>query len=207
MHDIITPLEDVRQQLVDNQINTSDALLIILNCLRPVVSLERIEFLNRELLGYSHKDVARLATKRERQAKASQVISGEFSPFITGEDPTIDRVLPGLKVQIQIESDGTITVADETRVSTIFCANGIIELEQLLSNNADLFSAVDYDEATQSVFMCKTRHLRNLNDALRKKIGRFLDDTIAEFKAMAQTMDMKVNMSAVESTSETLTES
>jgi hypothetical protein len=151
--------------------------------LRPVHGFESVEFLNRELLGYSNEDIARLAKKKEEHREiADLVISGRFSTFVQGDELTIDRVLPGLKVEIEILEDGSIRVADETRVSTIFCGCGIVEIEQLLSNHPELYAAVEYDEATNCVFMCKTKHLKRLNESLRKKICRFLEDTIVEFE-------------------------
>ncbi|MDR3615169.1 MAG: hypothetical protein P4L53_16550 [Candidatus Obscuribacterales bacterium] len=182
MQELIADLERVKQQLTDNSVNTSDAILRILNCLRPIEGFEYVGFLNRELLGYSNEDIDRIAEKKEHSATADLVISGSYSTFSQGDELTIDRVLPGLKVEIEIAEDGTITVADESRVSTIFCSCGIIEIEQLLSKHPELYAAVDYDESTNCVFMCKTKHLKRLNDSLRKKICRFLDDTIAEIR-------------------------
>jgi hypothetical protein len=182
MQELIADLERVKQQLTDNSVNTSDAILSILTCLRPIDGFEYVGFLNRELLGYSDEDIDRIAEQKEHRATADLVISGSFSTFSQGDELTIDRVLPGLKVEVEIAEDGSIKVADETRVSTIFCSCGIIEIEQLLSKHPELYAAVDYDEATNCVFMCKTKHLTRLNESLRKKICRFLEDTIAEIK-------------------------
>jgi len=182
MQELIADLERLKQQLIDYSINTSDAILLILKRLRPIEGFQYVEFLNRELLGYSNEDISRITEKKEHSATADLVISGRFSTFSQGDELTIDRVLPGLKVEIEIAEDGNIKVADETRVSTIFCSCGIIEIEQLLSKHPELYAAVDYDEATNCVFMCKTKHLKRLNDSLRKKICRFLADTITEIE-------------------------
>jgi len=192
MQELIVDLERVKQQLTDNSVNTSDAILRILNCLRPIEGFEYVEFLNRELLGYSSEDIDRIAGKKEHRATADLVISGRFSTFSQGDELTIDRVLPGLKVEIEIVEDGSIKVANESRVSTIFCSCGIIEIEQLLSKHPELYAAVDYDEATNCVFMCKTKHLKRLNKSLRKKICRFLLDTIAEIEIDSKCLADKI---------------
>jgi uncharacterized protein (DUF2267 family) len=170
-------LEQLKKQLETNKISCSDTILKALRVCRRLLPEEQLECLTNELMGYSGKQVEEM---RVRFTSPDSPVAKKRSQL----DSAIHRVLPGFRLKVGEDHQG-LTFMGEPKTSTFFCEIGILEIEELIADSvskAHTYTAVDFDEESNTVFVCKTKSLLNLKDAVRKKICQFLETLIRDLR-------------------------
>ncbi len=174
---ISTYLEQLKLQLQTNKISSSDAILGALRVCRRLLPEEQLICLTRELLGYTSKDAEDI---KVRLAAADFPVVKKRPQL----DSCIHRILPGYRLEVGQDQLGLMFIG-EPKSTAFFCEMGMVEIEELISDSlcqGHNYSAIDFDEGTNTVFICKTTSLVNLQEAVKRKICLFLDTLIKDLR-------------------------
>lgn len=170
-------LEEVKAWLETDKISCSDAILKSLRICRRLVPEEQLRCLTQELLGYSREDADAI---RARFGSSDSPVAKKRSQL----DSCIHRFLPGFRLEVGEDHQGLMFMG-KPRTMPFFCQSGILELEELIAdslNKGHIYTAIDFDEESNTVFVCRTKNLISLKDAVRQKICRFLDALITDLR-------------------------
>jgi len=177
-------LQMIRGQLRRREVKVSDALLIVSRCLRDKLPEERLRWLNRELLGYRADDLAILCDK----PKFPQL--GLLLVPLSNKKHDLEvpqyRFLSGSWGRMDLTGRLVRVNAVHLVEKSIFCNIGIQQIEVQLDETEDpinsLFS-MSLDERTGAEFYCWSRELVRVYEAVRGKLGEFIDNVLEELKS------------------------
>lgn len=182
---LLHKLESIRHQIVDREMKLSDALLLVLRCLREIVPEERLVWVNRELLGYRQDDLEALSEQHMGlNIFLAWISESRKRPVL--EVPSY-RFLDGVWGRIDPTGRLIAVVEPELAQRQIFCNIGIQQIELQLDEietPTDALFSLSYDERTGAEFFCESRELVRVYDHVRFKLIEFLDKVIGELKVV-----------------------
>lgn len=171
-------LHQIRAQLGAKEMKVSDALLLVMRCLRGKVVGQRLIWLNRELLGYHHDDLSLF-----ERSKFSSI-----SSFFSGNRKT-ELAVPSYRFLLgswgRLDREGRLLCTHERRLmeKAIFCNIGIQQIEthfdEMTDANGSLFS-MSADKASGAEFYCWSKELTRVYEAVRVKLCDFIDSVIED---------------------------
>lgn len=174
-------LIEIKERLECREIPLSDALLMVLRCLRGRVEESRLAWLNRELLGYCEEDLElfrmrskSLFTNLLFWARRDSEMAAPQYRFLTG---TWGRV----------EQDGRFIPlpAPLSGHKQVFCNIGIQQLEVQLYELACAqvkFFNVTVDPATGAEFYCSTSEMQRVADEACNRLCNFITTVVHDLE-------------------------
>lgn len=180
---LVDKIESIRDQVYDREMKLSDALLLVLRCLRERLPEDRLTWLNRELLGYRQDDLEAL---NEHHMGLNM-----FLAWISETKKRTPLEVPGYRfldgVWGRIDRAGRLVSVMEPELAQrqIFCNIGIqqieLQLDEMEHPTEALFS-LSFDERTGAEFFCESAELVRVYEHVRAKLIEFLDKVIGELR-------------------------
>lgn len=178
---LVHKLESIRHQIEDREMKLSDALLLVLRCLRDRIPEERLVWLNRELLGYRQDDLEALSEHpMGLQLFLAWISEPRRRPLL--EVPSY-RFLDGVWGRIDRSGKLVSVMEPELCQRQIFCNIGIQQIELQLDeidHPHDALFSLSFDERTGAEFFCESQELERVYDHVRFKLIEFIDKLIVE---------------------------
>lgn len=167
-------LRELSAKLDSRDILLSDAILKALKVLRIFYGNEKLQFFNRELLGYLQEEMAEIETSKRRREE-------EMLP----EDQLVSyRYLTGFWVEESILRRGVKTIAClHTQKTSLFCNYGVGEIEQLMARlhcDDQNYVGIKLSENSSRVFLCRASQIYRLYSSIRHRVKLKIDELIAE---------------------------
>ncbi len=167
-------LRELSAKLDSRDILLSDAILKALKVLRIFYSNERLQFFNRELLGYLQEEMVEIEaskTRKEEGAVAEQQIVAY-------------RYLTGFWVDESVLKRGVNTIAClHSQKISLFCNYGVGEIEQLIARlhcDDQNYIGIKLHEGSSRVFLCRASQIYRLYSAIRHQVKLKIDSLIAQ---------------------------
>jgi len=180
---LLQKLDSIKHQVVDREMKLSDALLLVLRCLRERIPDDRLTWLNRELLGYRQDDLEALSDHHMGLNMFLAWIS-EPRRRTPLEVPSY-RFLDGVWGRIDRSGRLVSVMEPDLAQRQIFCNIGIQQIELQLDEMdqpMDALFSLSFDEKTGAEFFCESAELVRVYDHVRVKLIDFLDKVISELK-------------------------
>jgi len=174
-------LSEIRQRLVSREINLSDALLMVLRCLRSRIEERRLRWLNRELLGYCQEDLALFRFK-------SKTVLSNLIFWVKKDDQLAVpeyRLLSG--TWGKVDRDGIFVPLQASRFGhkQVFCNMGVqqleLQLDELTAAGVKFFN-VTIDPSTGAEFFCSRSEMLRINEAVRQRLCLFINTVVHDLE-------------------------
>jgi hypothetical protein len=176
-------LLEIRQGLIYRETKLSDALLMVLRCLRSKIEERRLLWLNRELLGYHEEDLA-LFDERPKSvfsnlifwAKKDELSAPQYR-FLMGTWGNVDR-------------DGRFMPRPIPRFDRkhVFCNIGVqqleVRLDELRAAGVTFFNLA-IDPPTGADYFCQTSELVRINESVRERLCLFIGTVVQDLELKA----------------------
>jgi len=170
-------LKELSAKLDSRDILLSDAILRALKVLRIFYGNEKLQFLNRELLGYLQEEMAAIEASKKRK---EEMLSSE-------EQSVAYRYLTGFWVDEAILRRGVRAIAClHTQRTSLFCNYGVGEIEQLIARlhcDDQNYVGIKLSESSSRVFLCRASQIYRLYSSIRHQVKLRIDQLIAELQA------------------------
>jgi len=170
-------LKELSAKLDSRDILLSDAILRALKVLRIFYGNEKLQFFNRELLGYLQEEMAAIEASKKRKEEMSS--SEELSVAY--------RYLTGFWVDEAILRRGVRAIAClHTQRTSLFCNYGVGEIEQLIARlhcDDQNYVGIKLSESSSRVFLCRASQIYRLYSSIRHQVKLRIDQLIAELQA------------------------
>jgi hypothetical protein len=167
-------LRELSAKLDSRDILLSDAILKALKILRIIYGNEKLQFFNRELLGYLQEEMA--------EFEASKKLTEE--QLLPGEHLAAYRYLTGFWVEESILKRNVKTIAClHTQKTSLFCNYGVGEIEQLMARlhcDDQNYIGIKLSESSSRVFLCRASQIYRLYSAIRHQVKLKIDALIVE---------------------------
>lgn len=170
-------LRELSARLDSRDILLSDAILKALKVLRIFYGNEKLQFFNRELLGYLPEEMADIESCKKRN---EELLSNEVQLVAY-------RYLTGLWVEESLLKRGVRTIAClPLSKSSLFCNYGVGEIEQLISRlhcDDQHYIGIKLSESSTRVFLCRASQIYRLYSSIRHQVKLRIDSLIEEIQA------------------------
>jgi hypothetical protein len=167
-------LRELSAKLDSRDILLSDAILKALKILRIFYSNEKLQFFNRELLGYLQEEMADIEASKKRREDG----------LVVEEQLVAYRYLTGFWVEEAILKRGVKTIAClHTQKTTLFCNYGVGEIEQVMAKlhcDDQNYIGIKLSESSTRVFLCRASQIYRLYSSIRHQVKLKIDELIAE---------------------------
>ena len=172
-------LRELSAKLDSRDILLSDAILKALKILRIIYGNEKLQFFNRELLGYLQEEMADIEASKKRREEG-------LNPENQQDQLVAYRYLTGFWVEESILRRGVKTIACmQTQKTSLFCNYGVGEIEQLMARlhcDDQNYVGIKLSESSSRVFLCRASQIYRLYSAIRHQIKLKIDALIAELQ-------------------------
>ncbi|HNB24188.1 MAG TPA: hypothetical protein PKZ32_17345 [Candidatus Melainabacteria bacterium] len=169
-------LRELSAKLDSRDILLSDAILKALKILRIFYGNEKLQFFNRELLGYLQEEMADIEASRKRKEEG----------LVVEEQKAAYRYLTGFWVDESILRQGVKTIACfNTQKATLFCNYGVNEIEQVMARlhcDDQNYVGIKLSEKSTRVFLCRASQIYRLYSSIRHQVKLKLDSLISELQ-------------------------
>jgi len=167
-------LRELSARLDSREILLSDAILKALKVLRIFYGNEKLQFFNRELLGYLPEEMADIELSKRRKDE-----------LLSNEEPLAAyRYLTGLWVDESILKRGVRTIACmPLHKTSLFCNYGVGEIEQLIARlhcDDQHYVGIKLSESSPRVFLCRASQIYRLYSSTRHQVKLRIDELIEE---------------------------
>ena len=170
-------LRELSARLDSRDILLSDAILKALKVLRIFYGNEKLQFFNRELLGYLPEEMADIESSKKRK---EELLS-------TDDQLVAYRYLTGLWVEESLLKRGVRTIAClPLSKSSLFCNYGVGEIEQLMARlhcDDQHYVGIKLSESSTRVFLCRASQIYRLYSLIRHQVKSRIDSLIEEIQA------------------------
>lgn len=172
-------LRELSAKLDSRDILLSDAILKALKILRIIYGNEKLQFFNRELLGYLQEEMAEIEDSRKRREE-------ELNPEYQQDQLVAYRYLTGFWVDESILKRGVKTIAClQNQKTSLFCNYGVGEIEQLMARlhcDDQNYVGIKLSENSPRVFLCRASQIYRLYSAIRHQVKLKIDELIAQLQ-------------------------
>lgn len=169
-------LRELSARLDSREILLSDAILKALKVLRIFYGNEKLQFFNRELLGYLPEEMADIELSKKRK---EELLS-------TDDQLVAYRFLSGLWVEESMLKRGVRTIAClPLQKTTLFCNYGVGEIEQLMARlhcDDQNYVGIKLSESSTRVFLCRASQIYRLYSSIRHQVKLRIDSLIEEIQ-------------------------
>jgi hypothetical protein len=170
-------LRELSAKLDLRDILLSDAILNALKVLRIFYGNEKLQFFNRELLGYLQEEMAEIESRKKRREENTL-------PENQREQLVSYRYLTGFWVEESILRRGVKTIAClHTQKTSLFCNYGVGEIEQLMARlhcDDQDYVGIKLSENSSRVFLCRASQIFRLYSSIRHQVKLKIDELIVE---------------------------
>ncbi|MBA3993607.1 MAG: hypothetical protein C0469_08775 [Cyanobacteria bacterium DS2.3.42] len=172
-------LRELSAKLDSRDILLSDAILKALKILRIIYGNEKLQFFNRELLGYLQEEMADIEASKKRREEG-------LNPENQQDQLVAYRYLTGFWVDESILKRGVKTIAClQTQKTSLFCNYGVGEIEQLMARlhcDDQNYVGIKLSESSPRVYLCRASQIYRLYSAIRHQVKLKIDELIAELQ-------------------------
>ena len=173
-------LRELSAKLDSRDILVSDAILKALKVLRIFYGNEKLQFFNRELLGYLQEEMDEIEASKKRREE-------EMLPKSQQDQLVSYRYLTGFWVEESILRRGVKTIAClHTQKTSLFCNYGVGEIEQLMARlhcDDQNYVGIKLSENSSRVFLCRASQIFRLYSSIRHQVKLKIDSFVAELQA------------------------
>ncbi len=177
-------LRELSAKLDSRDILLSDAILKALKILRIFYGNDKLQFFNRELLGYLNEEMVEIeACKRRKEEGGSSTGDSSKKDLVKEEQAVAYRYLTGFWVEESVLKRGVKTIAClHSQKTTLFCNYGVGEIEQVMAKlhcDDQNYVGIKLSENSTRVFLCRASQIYRLYSSIRHQVKLKIDSMIA----------------------------